>query len=207
SGPTVKLPRPGTQWDINYPALLRTQLMQTGGTFKLSDFDDSQPGNRGNANTLFLYPALSGLATMDFGIDGRRSPSNEPQRARCVASFTLEYACSVTINLPAPIDGAVANRNAFLRLSALYNGAHYKVELLNGGTVVPFDNVQPEVDSTGRANDMFRRVKTRIEFNSDFIYPEAAVDIGNDLCKNFVITDKDPGPGDTFGYNSPTCTP
>jgi hypothetical protein len=67
---------------------------------------------------------------------------------------------------------------------------------------VPFDRVQPEVDSTGRANDMFRRVKTRVEFKSDFIYPEAAVDIGGDLCKNFIITDKD-----TDYVDNSTCTP
>jgi hypothetical protein len=92
-------------------------------------------------------------------------------------------------------------------LSALYNGAHYQVELLKAGTPVLFDHVQPEVDSTGRANDMFRRVKSRIEFKSDFTYPEAAIDIEGDLCKNFIVTDKDPAAGETFGYNSPSCTP
>lgn len=203
TGTQVTLPPVGVRWGPNNPALLRTQFMQTGGSFTLADFDTEQPGNRSNAHTLFLYPAAAGASNLSFAVDPRRNQSNAPEQVRCVATFTAaEYACTVRLALPVPIDGNLANRNAFLRLSALYNGAHYKVQLFNGATPVLFDRVQPEVDSTGRANDMFRRVKSRIEFKSDFIYPEAAVDIVGDLCKSFTITDQD------AGYSaSPTCTP
>lgn len=198
----VDLPRMGSRWAVNYPSLLRTQLMQTGSSFRLSDADDIQAG-KSNANTLFLYPSATGVSNMSFALDIRRDPTNTPQQARCVNSFSLgEYACSVTISLPEPVNGSAANRNAFLRLSALYNGAHYKVQLTRSGTPVEFDRVQPEVDSTGRANDMFRRVKSRIEFKSDFIYPDAAVDLEGDLCKSFIITDQD-----ADYSNSVTCTP
>jgi Tfp pilus assembly protein PilX len=192
TGPNVSLPPLGARWATNYPALLRTQFMQTGTSFKLSDADSSQPGNKSNANTFFLYPSETGATTADFALDARRAPTGAPQQAKCFNSFNLsEYACSITLSLPEPIDGNVANRNAFLLLGALYNGTHYKVELSKaaGGPVL-FDSVQPEVDSTGRANDMFRRVKSRIEFKSDFIYPEAAVDLEGDLCKNFIITNQ-----------------
>lgn len=202
-GPSVTLPRVGSQWGSDNPALLRAQLMQTGTSFKLSDFDDGQAGGKSNANTLFLYPGKSGVSKLIFNADdGRRSPNNAPEKVRCQSSFaSAEYVCTVEIAVPDAVNGAPIDRNAYLRLSALYNGTHYKVELLNAGTPVPFDRVQPEVDSTGRANDMFRRVKTRIEFKSDFIYPEAAVDIGGDLCKTFTVTDKD---GD---YSPGSCTP
>jgi Tfp pilus assembly protein PilX len=191
---SVELPPVGNQWDFNYPSLLRTQLMQTGSTFKLADFDDGQGNNKSNANTLFLYPSRTGSAALSFNLDApRRDPQNAPHPAKCNTSFTRgEYACTTTITLPDPITGGITNRNAYMRLSALYNGAHYKVELMNAaGSLVPFDRVQPEIDSTGRANDMFRRVKTRVEFKSDFIYPEAAVDIGGSLCKSFTITNDD----------------
>lgn len=198
SGVTVDLPRVGARWAVNYPALLRAQLMQSGGSFKLADYDAEK-----NASTLFLYPSAVGSSTLSFATV-RRDGLQVPEVIDCETSFsaTATYACSVTIDVPAPEDGNVANRNAFLRLSALYNGANYKVELFNGGTVVPFDHVQPEVDSTGRANDMFRRVKSRVEFKSEFIYPEAAVDIEGDLCKSFIITNLD-----ADYVNSPTCTP
>ncbi|HEX7484318.1 MAG TPA: hypothetical protein VF281_04135 [Candidatus Saccharimonadales bacterium] len=208
SGPSVSLPQT-PEWEVNMPSLLRAQLMQFGPNFKLSDFDDSQPGNKSNANTLFLYPSATGVDTLSFGLDTpRRSASAAPQSVRCNNSFlSAEYACSVTLSLPDPMTGNAAQRTAFLNLSALYNGANYKVELLNAGTVVEFDHVQPKVDSTGRANNMFRRVESRIEFKTDFAYPQAAVDIEGDLCKNFVVTDKDPTASDSFGYPTSTCKP
>lgn len=203
TGTNVSLPPVGDKWKFNYPALMRTQLMQLGSDFKLSDFDDSQAGNRSGANTLFLYPSATGIADKDFAIDARKTPPKAPQQVKCTNSFvTSEYACTATIRLPEPINGSSANRNAYLRLSALYNGAHYRIKLKNGATDVKFDRVQPEVDSTGRANDMFRRIKARVELKGDFIYPEAAVDITGNLCKNFTITDQEGG-----YQNTSSCTP
>jgi Tfp pilus assembly protein PilX len=203
TGAEVNLPPVGDKWKANNPALMRTQFMQTGSSFKISDFDNSQDGNKSNANTLFLYPSATGVSNKDFALDGRRSPSNTPQQAKCNQSFTDgEYACTVTIALPNPIDGNTTQRNAFLRLSALYNGAHYSVKLKKTGTDVKFSGVQPQVDSTGRANDMFRRVQARVELNGAFTYPEAAIDMQGDLCKNFTITDSEDGFSGTT-----TCTP
>lgn len=199
----VNLPPIGDQWQFNYPSLMRTQFMQTGGSFSLSDFDNGQNGNRSNTNTLFMYPSEAGLDDMNFATDARRNPNNAPQLARCEDSLVnSEYACSVAIRLPNPIDNNTANRNAFLHLNALYNSAHYKVELRRGLTPVQFNRVQPIVDSTGRANDAFRRVQARVELKSDFTYPDAAIDVEGDLCKNFTITDNDSGYS-----NSTTCTP
>lgn len=202
-GANVPLPPMGSQWQYNYPSLMRVQLMQTGGSFKLTDFDNSQAGNKSDANTLFLYPSATGLTTSDFALDARRSPTNAPQQIKCSTTFvSSQYACVATIKLPAPIDGNVANRNAYLRLTSLYNGAHYKIRLLSGGSDVQFNGVQPIVDSTGRANDMFRRVQARVQLTGNFTYPQAAIDLGGSLCKNFVVTDSDSG----FS-GSPTCTP
>ena len=202
TGSNVSLPRVGTQWPLNYPPLLRTQLVQLGGSFKLTDFNDSQAG-KSNAHTLFLYPGDAGLNNFDFAADGRRSGTSAPQLTECKPSFISDqYLCSATITLPAPIDGNTANRNAYLRLTALYNGARFSVKLKNGASDVLFNRVQPEVDSTGRANDVFRRVKARVELKGDFAYPEAAIDMAGDLCKNFIITDTE------GGYSaSATCTP
>lgn len=203
TGSDVSLPPVGSKWKVTYPALMRTQLMQMGTSFKVSDFDDSQAGNKSNTNTLFLYPSATGLTTKDFALDARRSASAAPQQVRCLTSFVDgEYACTITISLPSPIDGNTAARNAYLRLSALYNGAHYSIKLKKGTDYVKFDRVQPEVDSTGRANDMFRRVKARVELKGDFTYPEAAIDMQGNLCKNFIITDTEDGYSGTT-----TCTP
>jgi Tfp pilus assembly protein PilX len=201
-GPDVSLPPVGDKWKSDNPSLMRTQFMQAGSSFKLSDFDNSQDG-KSDANTLFLYPSATGLPNKDFALDARRSPTNVPQQVKCNTSFVDgEYACTATIHLPDPINGSTSQRGAFLRLSSLYNGAHYKVKLKQGTEDVKFAGVQPEVDSTGRANDMFRRVKSRVELKGTFTYPEAAIDTEGDLCKNFTITDQE---SDFVG--STTCTP
>lgn len=208
SGASIALPQT-SQWDADMPSLLRAQLIQTGPNFKLSDFNDSSEGNKSNNNTLFLYPSKTGVNSFDFTFDTpRRSATAAPQLVGCATSFVnREFACQATISLPAPLTGGANQRNAYLNLGALYNGATFKVELLNGAAVVQFDHVQPKVDSTGRANDMFRRVESRIEFKTDFAYPQAAIDLEGDLCKNFVVTDKDPAASDTFGYPTTTCKP
>ena len=201
-GPDVSLPPVGEKWKFNNPSLMRTQFMQTGNSFKLSDFDDSQ-GGKSDANTLFFYPSATGLPNKDFALDTRRSPTNVPQQVKCNTSFIdAAYACTATIKLPDPISGNNSQRDAFLRLSSLYNGAHFSVKLKHGAEDVKFAGVQPEVDSTGRANALFRRVKSRVELKGNFTYPEAAIDMEGDLCKNFTITDQE---SDFIG--STTCTP
>ena len=202
SDASTPLPPAGNNWKFNYPPLMRTQLLQTGASFKLSDFDNNDSG-KSDANTLFLYPSEIGAVAKDFALDARQTQTLGPQQVKCNSSFaTSEYVCSVQIKLPSPIDGNIANRGAYLRLTSLYNGAHFNVRLKSGSDYVKFNGVQPEVDSTGRANDMFRRVKARVELKGDFTYPEAAIDMDGNLCKNFTITDAEDG-----YRGSTTCTP
>ncbi|HRQ86583.1 MAG TPA: hypothetical protein PLY16_00565, partial [Candidatus Saccharibacteria bacterium] len=76
-----------------------------------------------------------------------------------------------------------------LRLTSLYNASHFRVSLLKNGSVVQFNGVQPEIDSTGRASDLFRRVATRVDLiDTSFPYPSAAVQTTGDFCKSFIVT-------------------
>ncbi len=201
TGPDVSLPPVGDKWATTSPALLRAQLIQTGSSFKLSDFDGTDTDS--NAKTLFLYPSITGSTSQDFALDARRAGTDAPQLTKCNSDFSAgQYACTTTIKLPNPVGGNANNRTAFLRLSALYNGAHYSIRLKSGASYINFNRVQPEVDSTGRANDIFRRVQARVELKGDFTYPEAAIDLAGNLCKDFTITDSDDGFSGTT-----TCTP
>lgn len=204
TGANVTLPQ-ASAWSASAPALMRTQFIQTGARFTLSDFDAKQGSGESDANTVFLYPSSVGLTPamppLDIAnIDARRAAGGAPQPIRCNPTFTSNYACSVSIALP-PYDGPVATRNAFLRLSALYNGAHFSVELYNGATPVGMSGVQSIIDATGRANDMFRRVLTRVHLTSNFIYPDAAVDVEKNFCKDFSVTDS------TTEYRTYGCDP
>lgn len=188
------------------PALMRTQVMQTAPSFSLNDFNTSSANS--DVNTAFLFPFNVGPALVNFtSVDPRPNTTpRAPVQATCTDSDptpATSYSCSATLSLKDPVGGTAANRkNVFLLLSSVYNGADYTVELFNGGTPVLFDGVQPEVDATGRANDLFRRVNARIEFDAgQFNYPSAALDINGDLCKAFAVTD------DTTTYSSGGCTP
>lgn len=189
-----------SRWPETRPSVMRTQLMQVGSSFRLGDFDAETTSGQSNANTIFLYPTRSASTgeVLISGIDYRRSgtddyPSagqrgNTPFPSSCTATVSAGgYACTTTLALPTPVGGGA--RTAFLRLTPYYKATHYKIELLNGATVVPFDGVQAAVDSTGRANDLFRRVEARIDLEAtNFPFPEAAVDVTGNLCKDFTVT-------------------
>ncbi len=201
-------------WGPDRPSLMRTQLMQFGSNFKLVDFDDTNAAGESNANTLFLYPtgttgSTNAVTNDTFSLsakDDRLTGVGAPLPVACRGSIgTGGYACTVTLTLPTPIGGVGANgRTAYLRLSALYNASAFRVTMKTAsGAEAKFNAVQPEIDSTGRANDLFRRVRTRVELiDTNFAYPEAAVDITGSLCKNFTVTDKA-----TEYTNTATCTP
>lgn len=198
--PTQKPPlydQTANGWGANRPSIMRTQLMQFGSNFSLTDFDDINVDGESNANTLFLYPtgttgtASSTIDQFSFsGRDNRLTAVGSPLLVSCTGTLSGGgYACRAKLDLPIPIGGGTTT--AYLRISPLYNASNYRVTLLNGITPVKFDAVQPEIDSTGRANDLFRRVKTRVELiDTTFAYPEAAVDVTGNLCKNFVVTDR-----------------
>lgn len=188
-------------WPANRPSLMRVQLAQfsTGG-FTLSDFDDTNASGQSNTNTLFLYPTgitgttSSVLEQASFvGQDNRKTPTGEPVPILCSGNLAQGgYACRAELILPDPIGGG--SRVAYLNLNAIYNKTNYRITLTNNSIdKAKFSGVQPQVDSTGRANDLFRRVQSRVEIadqvDSSFAYPDAGVDITGNFCKNFAITD------------------
>ena len=116
---------------------------------------------------------------------------NLPYAVYCDPNSDAEFACSATIELPEPI-GGVRNDDTFMFVVSLPYGkptADFAMEFLcsgdncgkevskNGGeseVVDPgqayLDGVQVEVDSTGRANDLYRRVKVRLESEANSSY-------------------------------------
>lgn len=207
-------------WSVNTPSVLRAQLIQFGSSFRLSDFDITNSDGENNSSTVFLYPTSGAGSTSDAftALDSRKETADDepepdtaaitPRGVKCQASIaTGGYACTMSLTLPAPIGGG--DRTAFLRLTPFYNATHYRVvlsegaPLSNGTNIVNFKDVQPIIDSTGRANDVFRRVQSRVNlYNTDFPYPDATVDITGDFCKNFGVSD------DPATYTSTnSCTP
>lgn len=186
AGSTIPLYQ-NANYPKNRPSLLRAQLVQVGSTFRIDDI-----ANPSNASTIFLYPygsaaAVASTPTYPFADGARLTPVKAPKLTECRTSLaTGGYACSVILTLPA-VSG---QRTAMLHLMPLYNAADFRVQLYNGSTLVKFSDVQPSIDSTGRANDLFRRVQVRVEHPDTYPYPNAELEVSGNVCKAFSITDK-----------------
>jgi Tfp pilus assembly protein PilX len=172
-------------WKQTTPSVMRAQIVQTSESFSLSDFDRGSSENGGISSSLLFYPieGTNNVSEASFETDSPRPLVKSPTRVVCLKNILAGgYACKVNISLSRPEEGT-----AYLRLTSFYNTTHYSVSLYNGSSLTKFKAVQPEVDSTGRASSLFRRVSARVEIASeDFIYPNAAVETNN-FCKNFFV--------------------
>lgn len=203
-GPNPDLPR-NSDWGENRPPLMEAQIVQATGEFFLDELDN--PGDNADARTLALYPRVGGQQKRVFSAHNirRSSNANGLEPINCVESIgsNSEYSCNVALELPLDVS---SGDTAFLRLTPRYNGTSFRVSMYadNDGSAnqgVQFDGVQPAVDSTGRANDLFRRVHARVELGAQTAYPEATIDISGNFCKTFSVTDR----VEHFARND--CTP
>jgi len=183
-------------WGRTVPPIMRSQLIQFNGNapISLNAFDG------GNARTRLLYP-LSGGGTANFADDNRRAAgTNTLTPGGCQTSFWYKgYACSVVVAIPGGF-AAPQQREAYLQLAGYYirsgGSMNYSVELCDSAAcsasdIIDFDNVQPKVDATGRASDLFRRVSASVTVSpagTPDPFPEATITTTN-LCKDFFITD------------------
>lgn len=195
-------------WSEQTPSLLRAQLIQfRRGNISLNDFNPSETNSTTNALTAFLYPNVdvpdggptppptdgSAFWTSDVRLGADDNNRNIPNPVTCDPDNGDSYYCSVTLTLPNPENGNRGNREAYLQLAALYNATHFKVELLNrDNDIIPFDGQQAVVDSTGRASALFRRVSARVSVKTPPLnFPDAALSLEHDLCKNFTVTSRE----------------
>ena len=181
-------------WHSNTPQLMRAQLINPGPTFNLSTLDTT-------GVTSFFRPNVlrSDVAGQDgTAVSGKTSDrpratdGNEHNNGTNIVScsktfkFSGEYSCKAVIDVD---EIAAGSETAFLRLTSIYKGGSVKVSLQKtDGTIVNFDGIQPIVDSTGRASNLFRRVEARLQIGDDFAYPENAIELKNSLCKDFSVS-------------------
>lgn len=209
SGGTTELPTK-TQWmavgaGSTRPPILRAQWIQHSGSFDVVDFDADKTESFkqvANTKTVFLYPNTAGLTSTTFNVEDDRSTAapaiKDPVPVVCQSSqYNFgQYACSLDLELPDPI-GNKGVRTGYLQLGALYNST--KVRIMLKSTNDPVAIVAPTIDSTGRANDLFRRVKVGISFTGE--YPRAGFDVTGNLCKDFSVSNT------PDGYSPGSCDP
>ena len=191
------------------PPTIRFQFVQTAPTFNLDSLNLNYQANRTNNGALFLIPASgisnaipnnSTIGEQALAVSADKADT-DPVPINCNTNFaTSDYLCSVNINLPWPNTNSatVLNRNqstSFFMVSLPYGMPNTTFSLTlydKDGKTIDFVGVQARVDSTGRANDLFRRVEARIEMaDIHFPLPEFALQLSDgssDLTKNYWVT-------------------
>lgn len=136
---------------------------------------------------------------------------NYPYMVYCPegASSMNNYACSVMIDLPEPINGSRSNKTFMFVVSLPYSqqDTDFSLELICadgvancgegfggdyvGDNTARLSKMQVMIDSTGRANDLYRRVEIRLEPTDEAAsYPLYAVEVDKDFEKNLMVTEE-----------------
>lgn len=157
-----------------FPAMIRLQLIAVPST---------GPVNRSTIKNFvtFLNPSDGGGtdALVSVGLAAISDASCQD------GSPSPTYFCEFT--LTALDDGAF---DYYVRVRALYRGTNISLEALNiSDNAVALKNAQAVVDVTGRAADIYRRVVSRVDLNSDELWPDFTLLSAQEICKNFTITD------------------
>lgn len=172
---------------------------------KMNDIDTHQPlpevadkyaGENGGTDLPANYK--SDMTTAGKAKNGGPLKANQPVLVGCSDTAKYEsggrkYHCRAIIDLEADSTKTIT----YVTLSGMYvpsDGLNTSIRMLDSGfKPVMYDSVQPLVDSTGRANDVFRRVQSRVDTpntNENALpLPRAAFSVHGDLCKDYMIAD------------------
>lgn len=160
------------------------------------------------ANFIGIYDGRTNYVTADkVAKTNNRYVENKSFLTYCEADASAEFYCTAEIELPGVIGGRRSNDTFMVSVSLPYQqpDTDFSVELLcrngtsctdavpanNGASdnITKITNSQISIDSTGRANDLYRRVETRLETadtNYGSKYPYYALEILGDG-----VTEKD----------------
>jgi len=191
---------PNTADSIATPPTISVQLIQADMVFNINDFSYSI-GNTTDRGTVFLAPSNNYGSNdfNDFVKANNKAMSNTPKIVRC--SNSNEFSCSATLTMPSPVqheDSSVGKNGTrafgFLVISIPYNqpATSFSVRMLDkNGKDLYFEGAQIRIDSTGRTNDVFSRVETRVEMSDIYFpYPTYALQLSESITsieKNFYL--------------------
>lgn len=200
--PTISLQLIQTADNFKLESFDQTQGNQTNrGTIylvptdKISVASENMDNNHfaaySNSDKINSIPASAILRSNNHGASG----VNLPYAVYCDPSSDSEFLCSAKIGLPAPIGGTRSDDTFSFVVSLPYGtpNTDFSIQLYCGAEQCTktisaeadpsekynvFQGIQVSIDSTGRANDLYRRIETRLETTDIYFpYPEYTIQL------------------------------
>lgn len=176
---------PDASWNSDTPGVLTVQLIPfptTGtnratiasGTIYTFGFPTSSNTNQ----------SANGTAANGLLMGGDCDSSNTPRHCRItLTGLSGQY---------------------YIRLRSTYDPVRVTIEGKNaGGSRLPFVGAQVLIDSTGRANDVTKRIKVYKPLRASATLPGSVLEVGDDLCKRLQSNQVDTTTDSTI----PSCLP
>ena len=207
--------KPATNKPYTPPVLavdfFQTDTIGNGDLTPYFSFGELSVNNSNSSGTdhgmLVLYPVSSGSGKNFVSANDVLYQSdkydNNPITLNCDPTISGTYACTAVIEIPPTFrDTTPATSTSFLKVNLPYGRPTTDISArlctdINAescdGNYTKLTGVQAAIDSTGRANDLYRRVEVRVELvDLYYPFPEAAIFLsGNeDTDKNFYVTQK-----------------
>ncbi|MGH7196154.1 MAG: hypothetical protein ACREGJ_00060 [Candidatus Saccharimonadales bacterium] len=188
---------PTNSWSSQgYPAYLRVQLYgYPAGSFDRANLTDRNrsvflvPSDSSNAAAVDENTPIVLSAADPRGFDQNKTVLRQVKCKPNPGANVGSYACTALVELPTDPTLRGNNNNYFLRVTPLYGQSHFRAVLIHDGQPVDMQEVQPIVDATGRAADVFRRIQARVRLNAPSGLPEFVAESANDICKNMEVAD------------------
>lgn len=171
--------------------------------FNLGELSVNNSNSTGTDHAVLVFRPTDGggqnYVTAGEVLDHSDKDDNAPINVSC--DRNNNFYCTVTIELPDTFRHTPrATATSFLRATLPYERPNTDVAVtlckgVSSGTCTEktkFTGVQAAIDSTGRANDLYRRIETRVELVDIYYpYPNYALYLsgeGNAANKNFYVT-------------------
>ncbi|HXR50107.1 MAG TPA: pilus assembly PilX N-terminal domain-containing protein [Verrucomicrobiae bacterium] len=152
-------------WTCNYP-VLRVDLVNGMGGFSRANWSSA-------TSTMFFVPfdasKIAVANSVAWGMKGKAVPAS-CSSAACVAEIT-----------------GLSGTDYYMRVTTLYRtGSNLTID----GNGISFKGAQATIDSTGKAQDVLRRVLVAVDLTDANAYavPGAAIVARDSVCKRFSVT-------------------
>jgi Tfp pilus assembly protein PilX len=177
-------------WGCGY-GILRFDLVPVNAPFNINGLSNT-------TMTSFAVPISTGALT---SVNYAAGSGNDVLGVRC-----NNTGCNLTVNLPG------SSPSYYLRVSSLYKAVSLEISGTNAAGSINLTGAQALVDSTGKAQDVLRRIQVRIPLSdtSKNKLPDFALQSTESICKRFSVMqgrfDNDSGLAGITS-SSPMCDP